>query len=76
MTVKLQEYTKDLSVTIEFDTDRVAFGNEKLTYFAPKGMSKDEQREYIFNKLQMHKLEIDKALSSYYFTKAGKIKEE
>ena len=70
MTIKVKQFTKDLSVTIEFDTERVGFGGGELVYFAPKGgMSRDEQREYIYNKLQTHKMEIDKALSSPYFKK-------
>ena len=35
-------------------------------------MSKDEQREYIYNKLQTHKMEIEEALNSYYFKKKGR----
>ena len=72
-TIKLKEYTRDLSVTIKFDTERVGFGGGELVYFAPKGgMSKDEQREYIYNKLQTHKMEIEEALNSYYFKKKGR----
>ena len=70
MTISVKQFTKDLSVTIKFDTERVGFGRGELVYSAPKdGMSKDEQREYIYNKLQTHKMEIDKALSSPYFKK-------
>ena len=70
MTISVKQFTKDLSVTIKFDTERVGFGGGELVYFAPKGgMSRDEQREYIYNKLQTHKMEIEKALSSYYFKK-------
>jgi|TARA_A100001201_G_scaffold137295_2_gene127055 hypothetical protein len=73
MDIKLKEYTKALSVTIKFDTESVGFGNGELIYLTPKGgMSKDEQREYIYNKLLTHKKEIDKALSSYYFKKKGR----
>ena len=63
MTIKLIERNKDVSVTIEFDTLRTSFGDGQLTYFAPKyGMSKAKQKEYILDKLKMHKMEINKAI--------------
>ena len=73
MTIKVKQSTKALSVTIKLDTESVGFGSGELVYLTPKGgMSRDEQREYIYNKLQTHKMEIDKALSSPYF----KVKEK
>lgn len=63
MAIKIEEYSKDISVSIKFDTEYVSYGNQEITYHTPKlGRSKSEQREYIFNKLQLHKEEIAEAI--------------
>lgn len=63
MEIKIKEFGKDLSVSIEFDTERTSFGNGQLTYYAPKyGADRAKQKEYILNKLKIHEMEIKKAI--------------
>ena len=63
MEIKIKENSKDLSVSIEFNTVRTSFGNGQLTYFAPKyAMSKEKQKQYILNKLKIHEMEIKRAI--------------
>ena len=63
MTIKVTEFNKDVSVSIMFDTDRVSFGNNELTYHTQKyGMTKAQQKKYILRKLKKHQKEISKAI--------------
>ena len=62
---KIKEFAKDISVTIDFDTERVALGNGKLVYFPSKRNSKEIQMEYVLQKLRIHEMEIKKAIHDF-----------
>jgi|TARA_R100001460_G_scaffold100683_1_gene144417 hypothetical protein len=63
--IEIKEFAKDISVSIDFDTDRVAFGNGRLVYHPSKLKSKQIQMEYVLQKLRIHELNVKTAIHDF-----------
>lgn len=61
--LKYTEFSKDISLSIKFDSEYVSLGNDELIYHTPKlGSNKLEQQKYVLDKLQLHKKQITEAI--------------
>lgn len=59
----IKKFNKDISVTVEFNTDRVALGSGTLVYHPQKaGNTKDTQLDNVIKQLKEHKNQIENAI--------------
>ncbi len=61
--VFIKEFNKDISINVEFDTDRIAFGRGYLSYQPKKlGNNKSMQRSNVLKQLKRNKEQLEVAI--------------
>ncbi len=61
--VNIKDFPKEISVDVPFETNRIAFGGDKLVYQGKKlGNSKDLQLHRIINQLKRNRKQLDIAI--------------
>jgi hypothetical protein len=51
----LNFFNENVSVDVDFDSEYVAFGNNKLTYFSDKAYSNEQQIKFIVDQLKRNR---------------------
>jgi hypothetical protein len=62
--IDIIEFKKDISIYIPFDTDKKAFGKNKLLYFSSKhGRNKDTQKQEIIKEIKHNINQLQNAIT-------------
>tara|TARA_R110002072_G_scaffold269287_1_gene428589 strand:- start:174 stop:383 length:210 start_codon:yes stop_codon:yes gene_type:complete len=63
--VKIKEFTKHISVYVEFDTESIGFGGNHLTYMGSKtyGNTKKQQKQDIISQLKLNVIQLLTAIT-------------
>ena len=58
-------FTKDISISVPFDTNNIGFGGKHLIYFGSKtyGNTKDMQKQDIINQLKENVIQLQTAIT-------------
>lgn len=63
--IQIKEFTKDISISVPFDTNNIGFGGKHLTYFGNKiyGNTKDMQKQDIISQLKENVIQLQTAIA-------------
>jgi hypothetical protein len=77
--MKVKLFSKDVTVDVKFNTERLGHGNGEISYYGEKlGNTKSQQLELILNRMVQNKVELELAIEELveYLDNKRKLEEE
>jgi len=63
--VEIKEFTKDITISVPFNTNNIGFGGKHLSYFGSKtyGNTKEMQKQDIISQLKENVIQLQTAIT-------------